>query len=208
MSPRRSPARAAFWGGFLGGAAWPLARWVLRRGPKALFVAVLLAVVAWQAAPTPVRVLVVALPAVALGVWAWQRYPRRQAAPLWHPRAPITDLFWVYVLWEWRNIDGRVIPKAEVPFRRDAIRHLVYIGKANDVEARFRQHMADKPWWHDHMAVEGHWFGTEAEALAYEAERIRQAAASEWPEDRPRENRQHNPTYDQARCERMRACAW
>jgi hypothetical protein len=116
-----------------------------------------------------------------------------------------TDPTWVYFISEFRDEHDRLLTRREG--RRHGIRHLVYIGKANDFDQRMGQHQQDKAWWHDELDFGVVPYFSEFDAL--QAERVAIDTAGRQPRlvDRPRENKQYNPTYDLERCLRMRQLA-
>ncbi len=140
----------------------------------------------------------VAVLAVLPKVWEWQArnapVVRRTQGPAW----------WVYRIYEYRDRAGRLVPLFLVG-TRETVRHLVYIGKTSDFDARMSQHRVEQPWWHYELefTLPGQHFSEDA-ALREEARQIAKAAASRRLEDRPRENKALNPSYDARRSARMR----
>lgn len=75
--------RDAFLGGLLGGMAWSLVRWVLKGGPVAVFIVVVMLVGLWQMAPPVVRVLVVATLLALPCLWIGGKVQRCQQRQAW-----------------------------------------------------------------------------------------------------------------------------
>ncbi len=134
-------------------------------------------------------------------VWEWRArnapVVRRTKGPAW----------WVYRIYEYRDREGRLVPLFLVG-TTETVRHLVYIGKTSDFDQRMGQHRAEQPWWHDELEflLPGQYF-SEGAALKEEDRQIARAAAACRLEDRPRENKALNPSYDARRSARMRELA-
>lgn len=65
-------------------------------------------------------------------------------------------------------------------------RTLLYVGVAQDVGKRWREHAADKPWWTEVRRQIVDWYDTREEALSVEVDAIR--------DERPVYNVQHSTT--------------
>jgi hypothetical protein len=211
VNSRRLMRRDVFLGGMAGAAGWDLMRWLLRRGPKVLAALGILVLAAWSVAPPVVRWLVGLTVLALIGLWLWGRTaPRYSRKTDVHLPRTTGEMWWRYVLGEWRDNAGRIIPLRDVAFRRDKTYHLVYVGYTCDIEQRLRQHAQDKPWFHDELVLDDrtHWYGSEAAARDAEERLIRHAAQSKYANERPRENRHHNASYDPRVSDEMRARAY
>ena len=115
----------------------------------------------------------------------------------------VAPAVWVYMIYEFRDENDDLLPLTVGLLR--GRRHLVYIGKTTSFDRRMEQHRESQPWWHDELVFElpGQ-FWTEDDALDFEQHLIETRCEASQLYDRPRENKEHNRTYDPARSRRMR----
>jgi predicted GIY-YIG superfamily endonuclease len=118
-------------------------------------------------------------------------------------------LEWVYVITEWRGVDDCWLDRNKKDrdgrLHHGAVRHLVYIGVTNSLTHRLRQHAETKHWWHGDLMFEVVQYPNRAKAEAQEARWIGEASQKRALHLRPRENYEHNPSYDRKRSAYMHA---